>query len=305
MSDFFKKLRPIFLILFFLVFISVLAVLVEGGNVQLLNPRGWIGLQEKKLILIVASILVFVVVIPVFIFVGLTVWKYRADNHAAEYAPDTHSFKIEFLWWAFPAVIISIIAVLTWTSAHALDPFKPIQSDVKPMTVQVVALDWKWLFIYPEQGIATVNFLEIPENTPIHFELTADGPMNSFWIPQLGGQIYAMSGMSTQLHLIADATGDFSGSAAEVNGRGFSGMKFITRSVTNADFDQWVLSTRHATTTLTHETYDVLAKPSEDNPVVLYSSVDENTYNTIMQKFMTPTTQIHMQGMNMGAMNNQ
>ncbi len=151
---------------------------------------------------------------------------------------------MSFGLWAVPIILIASLSVLNWKSTHELDPYQPIASNAPPLTVEVVALDWKFLFIYPQQNIATVNFIEFPVNTPLNFQLTADAPMSSFWIPQLGSQIYAMPAMSTQLHLIANSTGDFRGMDTEINGAGFSGMKFAARSVSQTDFNAWVASVK-------------------------------------------------------------
>ena len=265
------------------------------STITLLNPQGMIALKERNLMIVVV-LLMLIVAIPMLIVLFTFAWKYRAGttNARSTISEQDRTSKgyIMLLWWLIPGAIIFILSIINWKSTHDLDPYKPIVSDVPPITIQVVALDWKWLFIYPQQGIATVNFLEVPLNTPVNFELTADGPMNSFWIPKLGSQMYAMPGMTTQLHLIANTTGDFSGSAAEINGAGFSGMRFITRSVSQVDFDQWVASVKSASSSvsesvsnLTFDEYQKLAEPSENNPVTLYSSVDENLYNDVMAKF--------------------
>lgn len=286
-------------IIFLLLGIDILLfvkILVNGSNIAVLNPKGIIALQERNLMSI-AFVLMLLVIIPLFVFTFFIAWKYRASNTKAAYAPDSdHNTKLEFLWWAMPAVIILTLAVITWKSTHELDPYKPLKVSVRPITIQVIALQWKWLFIYPEQNIAAVNFIQFPERTPINFELTADAPMNSFWIPSLGGQIYAMAGMRTQLHLIADSPGDFAGSAAEISGRGFSGMKFIARASSQADFDAWVQSIKQSSNTLDLTEYNNLTEPSENNPVVFYSSTGENLYNKIIMKYMMPKTS-DMKGM--------
>lgn len=195
----------------------------------------------------------------------------------------------EFIWWVVPCTIIIALAVVTWVSTHALDPYKPLQSQVKPLVIQVVSLNWKWLFIYPNQNIATVNFLELPVGTPIAFQLTADAPMNSFLIPQLGGQIMAMPGMVTQLHLVADETGKYSGFSANFSGAGFSGMTFVANAVSSQDFALWVQWMQQRGTPLTAAGYSALAQPSEYNPVAYYSSVANGLYNGIVEKYMFPT----------------
>ena len=182
--------------------------------------------------MIFAALLSLVVVIPVFAMTIYIVWRYRESNQKAKYSPDwDHNSKVETIWWLIPTLLIVVLSVVTWNSSHSLDPFKPIKSSVKPLRVQVIALQWKWLFIYPEQGVASTNILELPVDRPINFEVTADAPMNSFWIPQLGGQIYAMAGMSTQLHLMASEAGTYAGASANLSGKGFAKMKFDTKAV--------------------------------------------------------------------------
>jgi cytochrome o ubiquinol oxidase subunit 2 len=269
---------------------AVLWVLSQGVDIPLLDPKGLIALKEKNLI-ITAVLLMLIVVIPVYILTFLIAWKYRADNTSAAYTPEhDHDLRIEIFWWAVPITIICILGVITWKSTHDLDPFRPLDSTVKPLKVQVIALNWKWLFIYPEQGIATVNFLQFPENTPINFEITGDSPMNSFWIPALGSQIYAMAGMSTKLHLIADGIGSYDGLSANFSGEGFSGMKFVAQSVSHEDFDQWVLSMQQIPSILDTHEYARLAAPSSNLPASYYGSVDLGLYNTVVLKYMSPHT---------------
>jgi len=258
------------------------------GNFVVLNPQGVIAQKERALI-ITATLIMLTVVIPVFILLFFIAWKYKAGRSESAYSPEMQSNKmVGTILWGIPIVIISIIGVMNWKSTHELDPYKNIASNKKTITIQVVALQWKWLFIYPEQNIATVNFIEFPENTPVSFELTAEAPMNSFWIPQLGGQMYAMAGMETHLHLMANQTGEYAGSAAEISGAGFAGMRFVAKSVPNADFDAWVKTVKSSQNVLSLEAYNKLAQPSEKTPVTLYSSVENNLFNTVMMKFMAP-----------------
>lgn len=263
-------------------------ILLSQGNIQLFNPQGLIATQQKDL-LITYVIIMLVIVIPVFIATYFIAWKYRSSNTKAPFNPDAkHSKFSEFLLWIPPTVIVLIMCVITWDATHKIDPHKPIQSDVKPLTIQVVALQWKWLFIYPEQGIATVNYIAFPEDTPLTFTMTADGPMSSFWIPQLGGQLYAMTGMAQSLHLIADTQGEFEGSNAEISGPGFATMRFVAKSVSNQEFGQWVNQVKQSPHSLTIEEYDKLAKPSEDVPPVFYNSTEDDLFNTIMMRFLMP-----------------
>jgi cytochrome o ubiquinol oxidase subunit 2 len=182
------------------------------------------------------------------------------------------------------------MAVVTWHASHKLDPYKPLMSDVLPLEIQVVALDWKWLFIYPEEGVASVNFVQFPASTPIKLILTADGsPMNSFWLPQLSGQIYAMSGMVTPLHIMADMPGVYTGRAAEINGAGFADMTFVAKSTSQSDFDTWVKEVKQSPLKLNASVYNELVKPSQNNPITLYSSVEKELFHTIVVKYMDPT----------------
>ena len=198
----------------------------------------------------------------------------------------------------FPPLLIHfsflrILGVVTYTSTHALDPSKPIDSSQPPITVQVVSLNWKWLFIYPEQHIASVNFLALPTDRSINFQITSDAPMNSFWIPQLSGQIYAMPGMSTPLHLNATAPGEYRGSSANLSGNGFSGMHFTTMGMSNSDFNGFITAANSSPNVLNAATYDQLAKDSENNPVTLYSKTTADLYDRIIMKYTmnmgTPT----------------
>ena len=278
-------------------FFSFLYVYISGHNMGIFNPKGIIALAERNLI-ITALCLMLVVVIPVFVLLATFAWRYRAGNTKAKYTPDWHSNQaLEIIWWTIPAIIIFILATITWKSAHDLDPFKPLNSNVKPITIQVVALDWKWLFIYPEQNIATVNFVQFPKDVPINFEITADAPMNSFWIPQLAGQVYSMAGMSSQLHLMASEEGSYNGLSSNFSGNGFSGMKFIAKATSQEAFDQWIKTVRMSPLSLTLNQYNELVKQSQNNPVAYYATVEEKLYNTIIMKFMAPMKEMNSSSM--------
>lgn len=271
---------------FLLLAVAVIFVL-SGERALVTHPKGLIAHKELDLIA-TNYILMLIIVIPTFILLFVTVRKYRSKNPKAKYDPE-HSFGAfgEALMWIIPFCVIAVMATITWFKAHELDPYVPIKSSVPPLKIQVVAMDWKWLFIYPEQGIATVNFVQFPEQTPIHFELAADGsPMNSFWIPQLSGQIYAMTGMTTQLHLMADGPGEYSGKAAEINGKGYASMTFVVKSISKMDFEDWIAKVKQSSLPLTDEIYKQLATPSEKYPITLYSSVDGDLFNKIVMKYM-------------------
>lgn len=285
-----KKLRIILIGLLAATVITIATWYINTLHIDILHPKGLIALKEYNL-LVFTTLLGFVIVIPVFVIAIIIAWRYREGNTKATYTPNVSENRLaETVWWTIPIILIVILSVVTWISTHDLDPHKPLVSTVKPITIKVVALDWKWLFIYPEQDIATVNLVQFPVDTPVNFEITADAPMNSFWIPQLGGQIYAMAGMTTKLHLNATETGDYKGSSANISGKGFAGMKFIARASSQSDFDTWVANTKKAPKQLTNAEYATLAAPSKNNPVSFYSSSADGLYDTILMKYMMPET---------------
>lgn len=261
---------------------------VGAQNMGVLNPKGVIALAEKNLLITTVS-LMLIVVIPVFIMLFSFAWRYRASNTQAKYAPDWHGNKIlEMVWWSIPTILIIILATITWKSTHELDPYKPIVSSVKTITIEVVALDWKWLFIYPEENIATVNYIKIPKDTPVHFKITADAPMNAFWIPQLGGQVYAMAGMTAQLYLIGNEEGVYKGVSSNFSGDGFSGMKFNAEVTSRESYESWVYAIQSSSQSLSAVEYKKLTQQSKNNPVTYYASVEKNLYTTIIDKYMSP-----------------
>ncbi len=261
---------------------------VRHHSLSVLQPDGLIARRQLRLLLF-AGLLSLVVVIPVFFMTFYFAWKYREANTKATYKPDDdHSRTAEAIWWGVPLILIVILSVVTWTSSHSLDPFRPIDSSQKPLTIQVVALQWKWLFIYPDQQIATVNYVNIPEKTPINFKITSDAPMNSFWVPKLGGQVYAMSGMSTELHLLADKTGVFPGVSANISGEGFSSMNFDVTSLSQSEFEAWTKTAPQTYAALNLASYDELAKPSLHNPPTTYRLEFAGLYNEVVMKYMNP-----------------
>lgn len=260
-------------------------LMLGGCKWTLLDPKGQVGLDERNLI-ITATILMLLVVVPVIIMTFAFAWKYRASNKDAVYAPKwSHSTKIEIAVWLVPVLIIIALGYVTYKSTHALDPYRPLESDVKPITIEVVAMDWKWLFIYPEQGIATVNKIVFPAHTPVNFRVTSDTVMNSFFIPGLGGQIYAMAGMQTKLHLIANQNAEMDGISANYSGAGFTGMKFKAIATSQEEFDAWVSEVKKAPKQLEQAEYEALSKPSQNNPVELYSSYTPNLFQLIIDKY--------------------
>ena len=204
-----------------------------------------------------------------------------------KYSPNWDTHKIlETVWWGIPIIIILILSIVAWNSSHNLDPFKKISSTEQPLKVQVVATQWRWLFIYPEQNIATLNYLKIPTNRPVNFEITSDAPMNSFWIPDLGGQIYAMSGMKSQLSLEASQDGVYKGVSANISGEGFSDMNFNVYSVTDSQFNQWVSTVQNSDENLNSETYDQIAEKSTDKSLKEYKLSDNNLFDYVLHKGM-------------------
>lgn len=264
------------------------SIYLRGKNIGILDPKGTIAFQQRNLMFI-GVLLSLVVVIPVFIMTFYIYAKYKDDGRKKEYRPDwDHNASIEAAWWLIPIILISILSVITWNSSHDLDPYKPVSENTKPLTIKVIALQWKWLFIYPEENIATVNYVEIPKDTPVDFILTSDAPMNSFWIPQLGGQVYAMSGMSTHLNLMADTVGDYKGVSSNISGKGFAGMTFKTYVRSQDDYFKWIDANRQQESLeLDMERYNELVLPSENNAMVTYSPVDQSLYDKVVNKYMT------------------
>src|SRR5579883_866864 len=206
------------------------ALLLTGCKLTMLEPKGIIATDEKH-ILLTSALLMLIVVIPVIILTFAFAWRYRESNTKATYSPEwSHSTLLEVICWSVPCLIIVILSVITWQSSHRLDPYKPLAEDSKTLTIQAISLEWKWLFIYPDQNIATVNYVQFPVGVPVRFLISAEGPMNSFQIPQLAGQIYAMAGMQTKLHLMADEPGDYQGLSTNFTGDGFSDMTFTARA---------------------------------------------------------------------------
>lgn len=285
-----KKTKPVFymlvisgLLLLFFLLLQPLELYLFGESIPLIFPSGSIAIEQRNLLFFIQA-LMLLVMIPVFVFTFIFSWRYRADNPKATYDPDLVDHKIaEIVWWGVPIVLVAVIGVVTWYKTYELDPYKPIESEKTPLVIQVVALQWKWLFIYPEEKIATVNYLVIPEKRPIHFLITADAPMNSFWIPDLGGQIYAMPAMQTQLYLIADKTGEFRGSSANISGEGFAGMYFTTKAVDEEAFTKWAKSQQDEP--LNKLTYDKLAEPSKNHPVSSYRLDESQLFQQIMMKY--------------------
>src|SRR3569833_321706 len=273
--------------------------LLAGCNTVVMNPSGDIAAQQGRLIF-VSTLLMLLIIVPVIILIVLFAWRYRKNNTAAIYEPDwDHSTKLELVIWGAPLLIIIALGLLTWISTHLLDPYRPLQRldanrpipmGTKPLVVQVVALDWKWLFIYPEQGIATVNELVTPVDVPVRFKISASSVMNSFYIPALAGQIYAMPGMDTTLNAVINKPGEYEGFSANYSGAGFSHMRFKYHGVSAEDFDNWVQKTKAGGDTLSRANYLALEKPSEREPVHRYGGVAPDLFNAIVNRCVAPGT---------------
>jgi cytochrome o ubiquinol oxidase subunit 2 len=263
----------------------IASVGLSGCKLEVLESKGVVGAAESSLIA-TATYTMLLVVVPVILLTLFIAWRYRASNKNATYAPKwAHSTAIEVVVWIIPAIIILYLGILTWKSTHELDPYKPLESSVKPINVEVVALDWKWLFIYPDLGVASVNQLAFPVGTPVNFRITSDSVMNSFFIPELGGQIYAMAGMQTKLHLLTDHAGDYAGISANYSGKGFSDMKFRALAMSNGDFDAWLKQVRNAPEALSMDVYTGVARPSEKVAVRYFSTVDPKLFSNIVAKY--------------------
>jgi cytochrome o ubiquinol oxidase subunit 2 len=249
-----------------------------------LDPQGPIAAQEL-LLLINSTAIMLVVVVPVILATLGFAWWYRSSNlRASRGSDESYEGRAEFVVWSIPALIVILLGGVIWIGSHQLDPRAPIPADVKPLQVDVVSLDWKWLFIYPDQGVATVNQLVVPAGTPVHFRLTSATVMNSFFIPQLGSQIYTMGGMTTHLNLLADKPGEYPGFSANFSGDGFAEMRFIAKAVPAGDFEAWVAQARGTGPALDDAGYAALAKPSIAVPPGTYRSVEPNLFERIIDQ---------------------
>jgi cytochrome o ubiquinol oxidase subunit II len=273
----------------FLGVLSIGAATLAGCSEGVLDPKGPIASAERLILFDSLGIMLAIVVPTILATLGFAFW-YRSSNQRARYMPGfAYSGRLELLVWSIPAMTVLLVGGVAWVGSHDLDPRKPITSNVKPVTVQVVSLDWKWLFIYPDQGIATVNELTIPVGTPINFELTSSGVMNSFFIPQLGSQIYTMAGMATHLQLQADQSGTYRGLSAQFSGDGFADMRFTVDAVSTDQFAQWVVATHGTDPVLNEHTYADLAKPSKAVAPFAFRAVTPDLFDSILSAGMRPT----------------
>jgi cytochrome o ubiquinol oxidase subunit 2 len=262
-------------------------VLLAGGcdRAVVLDPKGPIA-DAQRGVLIDAFAVMMIVIVPVVVMAFVFAWRYRAANRDATYAPTwANSMLIDTVVWLIPTAIVVAVAVLVWRSTHKLDPYRPLAATHPPFEIQVVAQDWKWLFIYPEEGVAAVNQMAIPSGRPVSLRITSDTVMNSFYVPALAGQIYAMAGMQTRLQILANEPGSFVGRNTQYSGGGFSDQHFEVLALSQADFDAWVAKARQSAEKLDPPTYARLAQKSRRNPVTLYSAVEPRLFDSIIAKY--------------------
>ena len=263
------------------------AATLGGCSEGVLDPQGPIAAAER-LLLINSTAIMLLVVLPVIVATLAFAWWYRASNPRAARSLDVaYEGRIEFVTWSIPALIVILLGGVSWIGSHQLDPRAPIDATAPPLQVDVVALDWKWLFIYPDQGIAAVNRLVVPAGTPVQFRLTSATVMNSFFVPQLGSQIYAMGGMETHLNLLADRPGEYPGISANFSGDGFAEMRFTVSAVPPGDFTAWLQQVRGAGSALDAAGYAALAKPSKAVPPASYGSVEAKLFERIRDETTT------------------
>ncbi len=280
-----------------LLLVSTLAL--SGCDWVVMNPSGYIAEQEAFLINL-STLLMLIVIVPVIVLTILYAWKYRASNSKAEYDPDWHhSATLETIIWTAPLAIILMLSGLTFVATHRLDPYmpisrisadKPLPENVETLVIEAVALDWKWLFLYPEQGVAAVNEVAAPVDRPIRFKITSGSVMNSLYIPALAGQIYAMSGMETKLHAVINEKGVFDGFSANYSGHGFSQMRFKFHAMDETGFDSWVEKLRASGESLVSTSYLELEKQTINHPVVYYGDVERRLYHDILNMCVKPGT---------------
>jgi len=310
----------------FLVLVALFAL--TGCDIAVLNPAGLIAIRESKVI-VFATLFMLCIVVPVMILVVVFAIKYRAGNKQAEYLPDWHhSTKMEAVIWGIPIVVVAILAIPLSYGAFVWEPSKPILSDEskaysqyspadynpsksfdasdyyggkRPIQVDVVALDWKWLFIYPEYGVASVNELYAPAGRQIFLQLTAEDSINAFWVPTLGTVLYAMPQMNAKLHLYTDEKGEFPGVSANYSGDGFAGMRFTWHSVENQDFEDWIAKLRASGKTLDADSYLQLAKKSKDHEIEYFGQTDNDLYYRVVNRCVIEGTTCNEELMRMAA----
>jgi cytochrome o ubiquinol oxidase subunit II len=289
--------------------IATLPLLAGGCDLVVMNPAGDVARQQANLILWSTGLMLLIIV-PVMVLTVLFAWRYRQGNDRADYEPDwDHSTGLELVIWSAPLLIIIALGALTWVATHTLDPYRPlgriaknkaVPANDRPLEVQVVSLDWKWLFIYPEQGIATVNELVLPVDRQVRFRLTSSSVMNTFYVPAMAGMIYTMPGMETKLHAVLNRSGRFEGMSANYSGAGFSGMRFWTYATDRAGFDRWAADARRAPLALTADNYLKLQRPSEKVRPIRFGSVAPDLYRRALEMCVRPGTTCMSESMHRG-----
>ena len=267
---------------------AVAAALTLSGCSGVLDPAGPVG-AAQKLILVDSVAIMLAIVLPVFVLIAGFAFWFRASNSRAFYWPDWEfSGHLELIVWSIPTLVVVVLGGVAWFGSHDLDPFRPLPGKAKPVEIQVVALDWKWLFVYPEEGVGSVNALAVPVGVPIHFTITSSGVMNSFFVPRLGSQIYAMAGMASQLWLQADQPGTFAGISANFSGQGFSDMRFDLKALPQEDYAKWIADAKASSADLDRNRYAELVKPSENVSPSAYRSVEPGLFESIVNGTAPP-----------------
>ena len=264
------------------------SLLLSGYEGGILNPQGPVGAAEKT-ILFNSLAIMLAIIVPTSILTVFFAWWFRESNTKAKFRPTfVYSGGIELVVWGIPTLVIIFLGGIIWIGTHQLDPKRSLEGSRKPVEVQVVSLDWKWLFIYPEEGVATINQLVVPAATPVHFQLTSASVMNAFFVPQLGSMIYTMFGMVTQLNLQADRKGDYYGRSSMFSGDGFPAMQFNLRAVSDSDYAGWLQDTKKAGSILDRDSYDTLLKEQNNMPPAGYGAVDPNLFSAISTGAIAP-----------------
>lgn len=275
--------------------------LLSGCDWVVIHPSGDVAVQQSHLIAI-STALMLLIIIPVLFLTLWFAWRYRHDRPRAteDYAPDwDHSLSLELVIWAAPLLIIIVLGAVTWISTHTLDPYRPLSRidaerplapSTRPLVIEAVALDWKWLFVYPEQGVASLNEMAAPVDTPIEFHITSESVLNSFYVPALAGQIYAMPGMMAPLHAVINRAGEYEGLSANYSGAGFSGMRFGFHATDWQGFDRWVQQARDSGATLDRDAYLALAQPGARGPVRRFGTVEAGLFDAVVNRCVRPGT---------------
>jgi cytochrome o ubiquinol oxidase subunit II len=265
------------------VFLACACTFLASCGDGVLDPHGPVG-HAERIILLDATVIMLAVGIPVMVLALVFAWWFRASNRHAQYRPDwQYSGRIELIIWSIPALVVLFLGGIAWIGSHDLDPPRPLASRETPVEVEVISLDWRWLFIYPELGVATLNCLTVPAGVPIHFRLTSTSVMNSFFVPQLGSQIYTMAGMTTQLNLQADEAGTYQGLSAQFSGPGFADMRFSVVATSPLDFQHWLERTRSGGGVLDSATYALLSRPTRAGEPISFAQVDPHLFGQVAE----------------------